>query len=133
MLILSDNDVVGVVAILRRVLESPGWHDFIEAMGLRFLAFEDLGLPRDTPDRTIWLACQSAGVVLVTANRSGGEQSLECAIEELSDAESLPVITLADPQRILADPEYAWKAAVRLLDILDQIESLRGTSRLFIP
>jgi predicted nucleic acid-binding protein len=26
------------------------------------------------PDRTIWLACQSAGALLVTANRSGGEQ-----------------------------------------------------------
>ena len=99
---------------------------FSSALGLTFLTFEDLGLPRDAPDRAVWLACQSVSAVLLTANRSGGEHSLERTIDELWDATSLPVITLADPKRILKEGDYATMAAVRLLDYLTEIESLRG-------
>jgi hypothetical protein len=133
MLILPDNDVTGAVAILRQVLESPEWDEFSAALELTFLTFEELGLSRDAPDRAIWLACQRMSAVLLTANRSGGEHSLERTIDELRDATSLPVITLADPKRILRDGEYATNAAVRLLDYLTQIDSLRGSGRLFVP
>jgi len=46
---------------------------------------------------------------------------------------SLPVVTIADPRRIIRDAEYAKSAALRRLDFLDRIESLRGTGRLFVP
>src|SRR4051794_31449857 len=114
MLILPDNDVIGAVAILRQILESSEWDEFSSALALTFLTFEDLGLPRDAPDRAVWLACQSVVGVLLTANRSGGEHSLERTIDELWDATSLPVITLADPKRILKEGAYATMAAVRL-------------------
>ena len=92
MLILPDNDVIGAVAILRRILESSEWDEFSSALlALTFLSLaEDLGLPRDAPDRAVWLACQSVGAVFLTANRSGGEHSLERTIDELWDAASLP-------------------------------------------
>ena len=46
---------------------------------------------------------------------------------------SLPVMTLADPQRISRDSAYAHEVARKVLDFLDRIESLRGTGRLFLP
>jgi hypothetical protein len=133
MLILADNDVTGAVAVLRRVLESEAWREFAELLELRFLSFGDLGLPRSAPDRDVWLACQAAGSVLITANRSGGVDSLEEAIESLATAEDLPVLTLADPQRVMRDGGYAVKVVVKLLDYLDQIDDLRGARRLFLP
>ena len=37
------------------------------------------------------------------------------------------------PQRVIRDPAYAQECAISLLDVLDRIEMLRGTRRLFIP
>jgi hypothetical protein len=133
MLILADNDVTGAVAALRRVLQSGEWADYSALLDLRFINFEELGLARDASDRAIWQACQAASAILITANRAGGPDSLETTIDELSGHDSLPVVTLADPQRILRDSLYAEASALRLLDYLDRISSLRGTGRLFIP
>jgi hypothetical protein len=133
MLILADNDVRGVVAVLQRVLESAEWAEYSALIELRFIHFEELQLPRDAPDRAVWQACQAAAAVLITANRSGGANSLTTIIDELSGPDSLPVITLSDPQRIIRDSAYAETSALRLLDYLDRIASLRGTGRLFIP
>jgi hypothetical protein len=90
-------------------------------------------LLRDASDRTVWQASQAIGAVLITANRTGGVNSLDEMIRELSSATTLPVITIADPQRLLRDRSYLEAAAFRLLDYLERIESLRGTGRLFIP
>jgi hypothetical protein len=133
MLILADNDVGGAVAVLRRLLETGERAEFSALIGVEFIDFESLGLPRDAPDRTVWQVCQAAGAVLITGNRASGAASLDQAIRELSGAASLPVLTLADPKRLLRDPAYAETAAVRLLDFLERIDSLRGIGRLFIP
>jgi hypothetical protein len=133
MRILADNDVGGVVAALRRVLESADWAEYSAILDLRFIDFEELALPRNASDRAVWQACQAAGAVLITANRSGGADSLGTAIDELAGPDSLPVFTLADPQRIMRDAAYAETCALRLLDYLERIESLRGTRRLFLP
>jgi hypothetical protein len=90
-------------------------------------------LSRGAPDRLVWQTCQAAGAVLITGNRAGGPDSLDQVIRELSDETSLPVLTLADPRRVVRDAGYADQAARRLLDFLDRIESLRGTGRLFLP
>jgi hypothetical protein len=45
----------------------------------------------------------------------------------------LPVITLADSRRIYKDRAYAQHTAEALLEYLIDIESLRGTGRLYIP
>jgi hypothetical protein len=47
--------------------------------------------------------------------------------------DSLPAVTLADPERILIDRIYAEKAAERLLDYLTRIDDFRGAGRLYVP
>lgn len=131
--LLSDNDVLGAVAVLRRLLESTEWAEWTHGLDLEFLSFRELGLAPDATDRAVWVAAQDAAAVLVTANRAGGPESLESVIAELAGPTSLPVLTLADPRRIRRDRDYARAAAVRLLDYLSQIESLRGSGRLYLP
>src|SRR5262249_21155811 len=133
MLVLADNDVGGAVAILRRILESGEDAAWLELLDVVFTDFESLGLPRNAPDRTVWQACQAPEAVLITGEPSGGPCSLDQVINELSDETSLPVMTIADPRRVSRDSAYANACALRLLDFLDRIESLRGTGRLFIP
>jgi hypothetical protein len=71
--------------------------------------------------------------VLITGNRASGEASLEHTIREHAGADRLPVVTIGDPQRVIRAPAYAQECAISSLDVLDRIEMLRGTGRLFIP
>jgi len=132
MLVTADNDVRGAVQVLRRILESAENAALLEILGAAFTNFESLGLSRDATDRAVWLTCQAAEVVLITGNRSGGPDSLDQVIHELSNVTSLPVLTIADPRRLTRDHAYAHGIASRLLDFLERIESLRGTGRLFL-
>jgi hypothetical protein len=133
MLILADNDVGGVVAALQRVLESEEWAEFTVLLDLHFIEFADVGLARDASDRTVWDRCQAVGAVLITGNRASGTESLEQTIRDHAGPDSLPVVTISDPQRVVRDRVYARECAVSLLDLLDRLETLRGTRRLFIP
>ena len=133
MLILADNDVGGAVAALRRILESEEWAEFSATLALRFVEFADLGLARDASDRVVWQTCQEVGAVLMTGNRASGDNSLEQTIQDHAGTDSLPVVTIGDPQRLVRDWAYASECAMRLLDLLERIETLRGTGRLFIP
>ena len=133
MLILADNDVGGAITALRCVLESEAWVEFTTALDLRFVAFEDVGLARDASDRTVWYRCQEVGAVLITGNRARGTESLEQTIQDDTEADSLPVVTIGDPQRVVRDPVYTRACAISLLDLLERLEMLRGTGRLFIP
>lgn len=47
--------------------------------------------------------------------------------------ESLPVVTISDADRLLNDPEYRSRCAVRLVEIVLDIEVYKGVRRLFIP
>jgi len=47
MLILTDNDVIGAVSVLRRILESPEWVDMTATLELQFIALKDVELPVD--------------------------------------------------------------------------------------
>jgi hypothetical protein len=58
---------------------------------------------------------------------------LEEAIRNLNRPDSLPVITLADPKWVGRQRSYAEQAAVRVLDVLLEIERYRGTGRLYAP
>ena len=46
---------------------------------------------------------------------------------------SLPVFTLAGDQRVLRDRLYAEAVADRLLEFLFDMDSYRGTGRLYLP
>jgi len=133
MLILADNDVGGAVAALQHILESEEWAAFSAALALRFVEFVDVGLRRDASDRVVWQTCQEVGAVLITGNRTSGNASLDQTIRDHAGAGSLPVVTIGDPQRLVRDQAYARECAMRLLDLLERIEILRGTGRLFIP
>ena len=133
MLILADNDVGGAVTALRRILESAEWTEFSAALALRFVEFADVGLVRDASDRLVWQMCQEIGAVLITGNRASGDDSLGQVIRDQAGADSLPIATIGDPQRLVRDRAYASECAIRLLDLLERLETLRGTGRLFIP
>jgi hypothetical protein len=109
MLILADNDVGGAIMALRRVLESEEWIEF-----------------------TVWYRCQEIGAVLITGNRASGTESLEQVIRDHTEADSLPAVTIGDPQRVVREPAYARSCAISLLDLLERLDALRGTGRLFI-
>jgi hypothetical protein len=81
----------------------------------------------------VWHRCQEVGAVLITGNRASGTESLEQTIQDDTAADSLPVVTIGDPQRVVRDSVYTRACAMSLLDLLERLETLRGTGRLFIP
>jgi hypothetical protein len=73
-------------------------------------------------------------LVLVTGNRNDdGPDSLEAVIRNENQLDSLPVITIADPDRMLRDRLYADTVAERLLDYLMRIDEIRSTGRIYVP
>jgi hypothetical protein len=50
MLLLTDNDVIGAVRVLRRIVESPEWGDMTATLELQFMELPDVALPADAPD-----------------------------------------------------------------------------------
>jgi len=133
MRILTDNDVIGAVKVLRRILASPVWGDMTATLELQFMELQDVALPANAPDVAVWQRSQAVGALLITGNRASGEGSLDHTIAELAGPASLPVLTIGDPRRVIRDPVYARECALSLLDFVERIETLRGTGRLFIP
>jgi hypothetical protein len=133
MLILTDNDVVGAVRAFRRILESPEWVDLTATLALQFIELKDAELPTDALDGAVWQRSQDLGALLITGNRSSGAGSLDQTIAAQAGPESLPVLTIGDPRRVIWDAVYARECAISLLDFVERIETLRGTRRLFIP
>lgn len=132
--IMADNDVVGHVRALVQICESPPWDEFWHEVECEFLTLADLGLAEDATDAEIWNACQENEIVLITGNRNAEQpESLEMTIRQDDDETSLPVITLADRDRIMRDRVYAERVVERLLEILFDLDNLRGTGRLFVP
>ena len=130
----SDNDVRGQFDALIRVCTSATWQDVWQILNLRVYTLEGLGLKPDTPDSEIWHACQETGLVLVTGNRNAeGPDSLENTIRTQSQPSSLPVLTLADPFAVEHDRGYAQRVAIRLMEVLLDIDNYRGSGRLYLP
>jgi hypothetical protein len=133
MLILTDNDVVGAVRVFRRILASSEWVGLTVTLEIEFIELKDIDLAADAPDVAVWRRSQEVGALLITGNRSSGEGSLDQMIAAQGSPESLPVLTIGDPRRVIRDPAYARECVLSLLDFVDRIETLRGTGRLFIP
>ena len=62
-----------------------------------------------------------------------GEDSLEQVLREENTSDSLPVIAIGDPDRLLADRVYRNRCVDRILIILVDIENFMGAGRLFVP
>lgn len=132
--LMADNDVVGHVDRLGFLCQTPQWVEFWRYLGCVVCSFENLGLAADASDAEIWRACQANQVILITGNRSAkSPDSLDATIHEENDAHCLPVLTLSNRDRVLHDREYAEAVVERLLEVLLEVEQLRGTGRLFLP
>ncbi len=132
--ILADHNVERHVQVLVRICLSPEWAAVWAALECQVDTFKGLGIPHETIDTELWQLCQDRGIVLITGNRNAdGPTSLEIAIRRFRTDESLPVVTIGDPDRLLTDRDYALAATARLIDYLLDLESVRGTGRLYVP
>ena len=132
--IMSDNDVRGHVGRLLEVCRTSPWDEIWTDLGVEVCTFADLGLSEDADDAAVWHACQRNEIVLITGNRNAdGPTSLELTIRNESTAQCLPVLTIADRGRLARDREYAESVLERLLEVLIDLEALRGAGRLFLP
>jgi len=100
--ILADNDVEGYVRILQTIWLSETWRQLWIELGLSIESLASVGLSEESSDAVIWRTCQRERLALVTANRNADDPtSLELTIRAECTPESLPVITLANPQRLV--------------------------------
>ncbi|NMG10270.1 ACP S-malonyltransferase [Brasilonema sp. UFV-L1] len=128
---LIDHNLRGHAVILLGSLTASGWLDLIS---IRFVLFEEVELPIDSNDRVVWRFAQANQMILLTANRSmKGKNSLEQVMREENTPTSLPVVTIGNIDRLLAEPDYRERCVNCLVDIVVDIEDFRGAMRIFIP
>ena len=132
--ILADINVGKHQDVFLAIWASDSWREFWNGLGLVVETFPRLGLAYDASDALIWRTCQREELVLITRNRNKrGPDSLEALIQTESQPGSLPVVTIADANRVLLDQFYAQKAAERLLEYLTRIDDFRGAGRIYVP
>ena len=132
--IMADHDVEGQLRLLLNIWLSPSWIDLWTELRCDVESFERLGIGEDATDSDVWQLCQEREIVLVTGNRNAeGEDSLEQTMRRLGTPNSLPVLTIGDPNRLMKDRRYAEDVAAQLFDYVRDIDELRGTGRLFLP
>jgi hypothetical protein len=128
---LIDHNLRGHAVVLLGSLTASGWLDLLS---IRFILFEEVGLSIDSDDRVVWQFAQANQMILLTANRSmKGKNSLEQVMREENSNDSLPVVTIGNIDRLLAESGYREQCVNRLVEIVVDIEDLRGARRIFIP
>lgn len=128
--VLADHNIEGQADLIFAYLTSEGWLDVFPIL---LVKFSDLGLAVNSNDRTVWRVCQENQMVLLTDNRNMKDaDSLGRVIEEENTKISLPVLTIGNKDK-LDERQYREDCAMRMLDILLEIERYFGTGRLFIP
>jgi hypothetical protein len=132
--LLADVNAAGHLDALLSVWRGADWLPWWSALGATVQKWGDLGFPPTVADDVLWRLCQACGLVLVTSNRNQkGADSLGATIARENTTNSLPVLTFADADRLLADRAYCEDAAVRLIEILMDLDHLRGSGRLWLP
>jgi hypothetical protein len=132
--IMADNDVQGQFDELLRLLRSPLWKEIWLDLQITDTSFENIGLPRTAPDAVVWQVYQDRQIMLVTGNRNDdGPDSLEATIQRRNQLDSLPVITLWRPRKILESKEYLHRTAENMLERLMDLDRYRGAGRIYVP
>ena len=132
--ILADHNAEGHLDVLVDIWTSPDWHELWEWLDGQVCKFHNVGLAPTTPDSELWQFCQTNQILLLTANRNADSpDSLELVSRKANRADSLPILTLSDADRILIDRQYAEAVASKILDYLAGIENIRGARRLYVP
>jgi hypothetical protein len=128
--ILVDYNIEGQARLLWSTIQANGLLDYAP---IQFMHFADVNLPANSNDRVVWRFAQERGMLLLTGNRNmKGANSLEATLREELTADSLPVLTISDVDR-LAERAYRERCAYQLFDIVLSLDTLRGTPRLYIP
>jgi hypothetical protein len=128
--ILIDYNVEGHAQRLWQVLQRHGW---LELIPLEMTTFAELLLPKTATDRTVWRTAQNGQMLLLTANRNmDGLDSLEQVIREENHQDAFPVLTIASADR-LVERDYCTRCALRIVEIVLDLENHRGIGRIFIP
>lgn len=128
--ILVDHDIEGHAALLLFELRQSGWADLNV---LKILTFSEVGLAFNASDREVWQFAQENKMLLLTGNRNmDGDYSLEKTIRSEIAENSLPVLTISQPDRIM-EKSYREICAVKLIEIVLYLENFRGVGRLYIP
>lgn len=68
--LLADANVSGHFDYVLRLLEKLGLAVIFEELALDFLTIDELELPFDIDDRSLWNFCQREGWLLFTENRN---------------------------------------------------------------
>lgn len=132
--LLADANIQGQSSRLIHRMQSPPWDEFWAYFQLVHLTFGDVGLNLADTDRMVWQRCQEKQAYLLTNNRRENRaDSLQSTIRDCNTAQSLPVFTIGDANRVLADSAYCERVIVALFGYLLQADNLRGTGRLYLP
>jgi hypothetical protein len=132
--LLADANIQGQVDLLASSMQADAWHEFWVYLDLRLTTFSEVGLDTADSDAVVWQRCQDLGILLLTDNRNDdGPESLQSTIRLHSTATSLPVFTISDVRRLASSPSYRNEVIDRLLRYLLELDSIRGTGRLFLP
>jgi predicted nuclease of predicted toxin-antitoxin system len=128
---LIDHNLRGHSVVLLGSLVASGWLDVVS---IHFVLFEEVGLAVNSNDRVVWRYAQANEMILLTANRSmKGKDSLELVMREENTPTSLPVVTIGNIDRLVAEQDYRDCCINRLVDIIVDLEDYRGARRIFIP
>jgi hypothetical protein len=134
MKILADHNIEGQLRVLASVWTSTDWLELWQSLDGKVETLAGIGVSSDLPDAQLWELCQERGMLLVTSNRNAdGENSLEATMRRLCRQDSLPVVTIADADRVMWDRLYAEQVAVKVLEVILDIDRLKGTRRIFVP
>jgi hypothetical protein len=126
--VLVDYNLEGQARLLWETILA---NDLLDYLPIRFVHFADVNLPTTSNDRIVWRFAQARGMLLLTGNRNmKGGNSLEATLREEFTADSLPVLTISDADR-LAEREYRERCAYQLFDIVLDLGIFRGTTRLY--
>ena len=128
--ILVDQNLRGQAVLIWGTLAIEGW---LELLPLRLVTFDDVDLPPDSDDRTVWRLAQARRLLLLTGNRRmRGPESLEQVIREENTPTSMPVITVGRVNR-LDESTYRERCSRRLIEITLDLENFLGLGRVFVP
>ncbi|MCZ7672227.1 MAG: DUF5615 family PIN-like protein [Chloroflexi bacterium] len=130
MTVLVDHDIEGQALALWGTLGKMGW---LEIVDMELATFRDIGLPSNSTDRDVWRFAQANGMILFTNNRNmDGEDSLEQTLRNENRLTSLPVLTVANADR-LSERRYRERCAAQILEIVIDLDKNLGRSRIYIP
>lgn len=132
--VLIDANMEGQGRHIWMRLQSAAWRDLKAAMGVTFHTFREVGLAPDSTDEADWRFCQAHACYLLTSNRNAdAADSLEATLRREGTSMSLPIFTLAMPDRVYVQSRFLEQVAEKLLEYLLEADNIRGTGRLYLP